>query len=109
MNQQSLTDCLRACHACADACNYCSVACLDEDNVATMASCIKLDIDCAALCSLAAGFMARKSTHAKSICLACAKICEDCAEECDKHDHEHCKDCAKACRECAAACQKMAA
>ena len=69
--------------------------------------CIRLDIDCAAICELAAGFVARGSEHAEHILRECADICNDCAEECEKHGHhmEHCRKCAEACRACAEACE----
>jgi len=74
-----------------------------------MARCIALDIDCAAICQLAASAMARGSEHSKAICALCADICQSCAEECAKHQMEHCQQCAQACRECAQQCRKMAA
>lgn len=109
MAHQDLEKCIKACNACADACDHCSVACLEEKNVADMDDCIRLDIDCAALCRLASAFMARESMCATTLCRACAEVCNACADECEKHDHDHCKRCAKACRECATACQSMAA
>jgi hypothetical protein len=73
-----------------------------------MARCIALDIDCAQLCRVAAGFMARGSELASTICQACASVCEMCGDECSKYQMQHCQDCAKACRQCAAECRKMA-
>jgi len=73
-----------------------------------MAHCIALDIDCAAICRLAAGFMSRGSPFAKQICQLCAAVCQACAAECAKHTHEHCQQCAQACRRCAESLGKMA-
>lgn len=109
MAHEKYAECIQACNQCADACDHCSVACLEEANVQEMARCIQLDIDCAALCRLAAGFMARGSEFASVICSACADLCEACAEECEKHQHDHCKRCAQACRNCAEVCREMAA
>lgn len=109
MAHEKYADCIKACNVCADACDHCSVACLDEDNVAAMARCIRLDMDCAALCRLAAGYMARDSECVSTICRACADVCDACADECGKHDHDHCKQCAQACRDCAERCREMAA
>lgn len=93
---------------CATECHHCATACLDEQDVKMLSNCIKLDIDCAAICSLTAGFMARGSAHANHILAECAEICNACAEECEKHLHmQHCKDCAEACRKCAEACTQM--
>src|SRR3569832_1275654 len=48
-----------ACDACAQACDECAAACLREDDVKMMTACIRADIDCAALCRMVAGYMAR--------------------------------------------------
>lgn len=109
MSHQKYDNCIKVCNACADACDHCSVACLGESGVDRLARCIRLDIDCAALCRLAAGAMARGSEFAGAICRVCAEVCDACAEECEKHDHDHCRECARACRECAEECRKMAA
>ena len=90
---------------CAAECNHCANACLDEDDVKMLARCIKLDIDCAEICSLAISFVSRSSEHADHVLNECADICESCAEECEKHSHmEHCRRCAEVCRSCADAC-----
>lgn len=74
-----------------------------------LARCIKLDMDCAQICRLAAGYMARGSELAGMICNACADVCDACAEECEQHRQmEHCQRCADACRRCAAECRRMA-
>jgi hypothetical protein len=100
--------CIEACNACADACDHCATACLHEANPKPMARCIALDMDCAAICRLAAGFMARDSEVAGEICASCAAVCEACGAECEKHEMQHCKDCAEACRRCAEECRRMA-
>jgi hypothetical protein len=72
-----------------------------------MARCIALDIDCAQICRLAAGYMARGSEFAGTICQACAEICDACADECAKYQVGHCQECAQACRRCADECRRM--
>ena len=99
--------CMDACNTCADQCDNCAVSCLSETNVKEMTRCIALDMDCAAICRLAAGFIARDSEFTKHICECCAKICDACAEECAKHQNDHCRQCAEACRQCAIACRSM--
>ena len=106
MNQEYQA-CIDACNKCAVDCDHCAVACLSEENVSEMARCIALDMDCAAICRLAAGFMARGSDYTKEICELCAKICDACGEECAKHEADHCQKCAEACRQCASACRSM--
>ena len=73
-----------------------------------VARCIALDMDCAAICRLAAAAMARASDYAADICALCARICEACAKECQSHQHAHCQECAKACAHCARMCREMA-
>lgn len=108
MAHEQYASCIAACNDCADACDHCATACLDEKNVTAMARCIKLDIDCAALCRLAASYMARGSELASVICEACAQVCEECGEECAQHKMDHCQKCAEACRRCAEECRRMA-
>ena len=101
--------CIDACNACADACDHCSVACLHEPDPKPMARCIERDMDCAAICRMAASWMARDSELAGRICEACAEVCEACATECEKHSRmDHCRRCAEACRRCADECRRMA-
>lgn len=96
---------------CAAACNHCAVACLQEQDTKMLERCIRLDLDCAEICMLAASFVARDSEHANHILKECAEICEACAQECEKHaahGMEHCRMCAEACRQCAEACLHVA-
>ena len=101
--------CIQACYDCAQACDMCASACLGEEDPKMMAQCIANDIDCAALCRTAAGFMARGSALASELCGVCAAMCDACAEECAKHAMQHCQDCAAACRRCAEECRRMSA
>jgi hypothetical protein len=73
-----------------------------------MAKCIALDMDCAAVCQLAAAAIARGSDHAHAICRLCAEVCKACGDECSSHEAQHCKTCADACHRCAVACLAMA-
>ena len=107
MTTNQFQSCIEACYACAATCDTCASACLKEEDVKMMAGCIALDIDCADICRVAAGFMARGSQLASAICQACAEVCEACADECGKHEAQHCKDCAAACRRCAQECRSM--
>lgn len=90
---------------CVSACEFCANSCLDEDNVEEMTNCIRLDRDCADICSLAIKFLSRESKRAIHIIGTCADFCAECAEECEKHDHDHCIECAKACRQCEESCK----
>jgi hypothetical protein len=100
---------LEALAKCADECSHCLTACLDEQDVKMLARCIRLNIDCAEICRVISGFIARGSEHAPHMLPECAEICEDCARECDSHGHmEHCARCAQVCRDCAEACKVVA-
>lgn len=98
--QQRLTDCILAC-------NHCFDACLNEEHVGHMSDCIRLDRDCADICSLLLQAITRNSANVAVLAKACQEICEACATECSKHDHDHCQACAKACTECAQACSQL--
>ena len=94
---------------CASECNHCLTSCLDEQDVKMFSRCIKLDIDCAEICSLTASLLSRDSEHGHHLLKECAEVCDKCAEECEKHAKmgmEHCRKCAEACRACAEACHK---
>lgn len=101
--------CIQACQACVIACNHCAASCLREPEVAHMAGCIALDVDCSAMCAFAVGAMSRLSEKAADVCRLCAEFCDLCDAECRKHRADHCQACAQACRECASRCREMVA
>ena len=72
MAHANYQECIDACDACAQACDHCATACLQEPDVASLAECIRLDIDCAAICRLASGAMARGSSAVAELCAVCA-------------------------------------
>jgi hypothetical protein len=109
MAHEQYRACIEACNACATECNHCAAACLREDGIADLRECIRLDLDCAEICTFAAGYMARGSEFATDACALCADVCDACAEECERHDMEHCRECAAACRRCADECRQMSA
>lgn len=108
---ETLAACLRACGACEIACRSCADACLGEQDINPLRRCIRLNLDCAALCDATVDVASRTYSVDAAFLRAqielCARICETCAAECDKHahHHEHCKVCAEACRTCAEACR----
>ena len=107
MSHEQFASCIEACNACAVECGHCAAACLREDDPKALARCVSLDIDCAEVCRVAAGFMSRSSDLAAEICGFCADACEACGAECEKHDMDHCRKCAEACRRCAQECRRM--
>jgi hypothetical protein len=108
MTHHEYQPCIDACVRCAQECEHCAAACLNESDVGMLAECIRLDRDCAELCWAAAGFMSRGSRFVIDLCRVCGEACDACAAECDKHEHEHCHRCAAACRTCAEECYRMA-
>lgn len=93
---------------CAMECSHCAMACLDEEDVKMLTRCIKLNIDCADVCRLAASLLSRGSEHGLHLLDECAELCDACADECESHaDMGHCKKCAEVCRHCAGTCIEM--
>lgn len=108
MNHDKYQSCIDACIRCAQECEYCAIACVSEEGTHSLAQCIKLDMECAKICWLAASFLASDSNFAVEICEVCATICNSCAMECEKHkDMEHCRRCAEYCFTCAGECIEM--
>ena len=108
MDYHTYKACIDACLRCASICDHCAHACTLEDNVNMMATCIRLDMECSAICYAAARLMSMHSTKSGNICRLCADICAACARECERHDTDHCKECASACLYCEQECRKMA-
>jgi hypothetical protein len=109
MSQALYQDVIDACNRCASACDHCTAACLEEDNLAMMATCIRLDIQCAAICRLLALYLHHDSQFIPALATLCRTVCQNCAEECTQHAHEHCQACADACQACARACEVLPA
>jgi hypothetical protein len=107
MSHEKYKSCIEACQHCVITCINCAAMDLKEEHVNHMTRCIRLDLECAAICQASAQLMTLGSAHAHEHCRLCAKLCTECAEECEKHDNAHCKLCAEACRKCAAECLKM--
>lgn len=107
--QTNYDACMDACAKAIIACRTCANADLHEDHhLSMLVRCIKLDLDCSAICSLALQSMASNSEFAKQVCALCATVCNSCAEECRKHEKmEHCVACAKACSACASECERI--
>jgi hypothetical protein len=96
-------------YQCASVCNNCYQACLHEPEVKMMTTCIALDRECATICEITAGALARRSAYATQYISLCAEICQACHEECAKHNNEHCRQCAATCKECADLCRQYQA
>ena len=93
-------------------CNQCANACLEEKEVDMLRACIRIDLECAAICRATAGIMMLDGEYVDTLCQLCADICTACAEECRRHAEmgmEHCRICAEACEQCAEECIHMSA
>lgn len=91
---------------CVMACNHCFSSCLEEEDVKMMKDCIKLDKECAEVCSFTI-IMLHNSRFAGQYLDLCTQVCDACAEECGKHHNDHCRMCAEACKKCADACRQF--
>ena len=99
---------------CAETCTGCADACLGDDLVKELATCVRLNLDGADMCEATGKLIMRQAggvnadvlRHALLSCLAACRVC---AQECEKHasKHEHCRVCAEACRACEQACQAV--
>lgn len=113
-NGEAALRCIEAAAECALICTTCADACLAEDDVQAMVTCVRLNLDCAAVCDATATLLTRPS-HRDAPSLhaqleACIAICRACGEECERHGKkgmEHCAICAESCRECLEACEVM--
>lgn len=101
-------DLLEILHECMTDCNHCYNACLKEEDVNSMAMCIRLDWECADICGYLEQAISRSTPFISEIAAPCAKICEAYGSESKKHDHEHCQKCAETCFICAKACRNVA-
>jgi hypothetical protein len=114
-DERSLSDCIEACFECAQSCVACADACLDEENVAELRACIRLNLACADLCEITGRLLSRRLTPGDDLVRRQIDLtsiaCAQCAEECGRHAkmHAHCKICMEACRRCEATCRALTA
>lgn len=108
---ESLIRSIDECYDCAQACIACADACLAEDMVDKLKQCIRLNLDCADICSTTAALASRRTGSNADVLRQmigiCAVACRLCAEECERHasEHEHCRICAEECRRCEQVCR----
>lgn len=112
-NMQTLQECIDACFECAQVCNACADACLAEPDVQMVIHCIRLNNDCADICTTTGRALLRLTEPDTGVLRAqvqaCLSACQACGAECEKHKghHEHCGVCAENCHRCEQACQQM--
>ena len=108
-----LARCVEACVICATTCTSCADACLSEEMVKELAHCIRINLDCAAICATTGQILLRQTEPEWRLLYrqvqACQAACRACAATCDQHAqmHDHCRVCAAVCRDCEQACDKL--
>jgi hypothetical protein len=104
-----------ACFECEQTCTSCADACLAEDMVADLRTCIRRNLDCADVCGATGRVLSRQTAPdggtLRAVLEACATACRACGDECASHAdmHEHCRVCAESCRRCEQACRDLLA
>lgn len=94
---------LRRLDECVQVSQICADACLAADEVASLRMCIRLNLDCAAVCAAGAAVVGRlvapDGAVLRAVLDACVAACEACATECRRHaaHHDHCRICAETC------------
>ena len=115
-NPDALAACIDACMECAMTCTSCADACLaEEQHLQHLVRCIRLNLDCADICTTTGAIMSRRTMRDESVLRAqlqaCIAACRACGDECENHARdmhmEHCAVCAAACRRCEQACQQL--
>lgn len=115
VDRDKLEACIAACFECAQTCTACADACLAEDMVTELTSCIRKNLDCAEICATTGTVLSRQTGNnadvTKALLQACRTACNTCADECEQHGdgHDHCRVCAEACRRCEQACADLLA
>ncbi len=112
-DREMLIRCIDACADCAQSCTQCADDCLAEVDVAELTKCIRLNLDCADICSTTGRVLARQTAPdwgaVASMLRTCDEACQACGDECETHAArmEHCRVCASECLRCAEACRQL--
>jgi hypothetical protein len=99
---------IEGCSTCAIACEAALAQLVGGTLQVPMARLPNLLQDCADICRLTTGYLARTSEMAEAMCVLCASLCASCADECDKQQEQSFRQCAQACRRCAEECRRTA-
>lgn len=108
-SESEMKHCIDACHECHRICSATIPHCLEMGGRHAEMRHIRLMIDCAEICAVAASLMSRGSELHADLCGVCAEACRKCAESCERlADDAQMARCAEICRHCADACAAMA-
>ena len=83
-HSEAMSRCIDACFNCVETCTACADACLSERDVSHLVACIRLNLDCAAVCNATGNIMARsnKAGHRQLLeaqLANCIAFCRACA------------------------------
>lgn len=116
VDRQLLARTIDAVVDCANTCTNCADACLGEDEPHKMVKCVRLNLDCADVCTATARVLSRQTEYDANVTRAqvqaCIAACRACGDECAMHGEngmEHCATCAEHCRRCEQACEELLA
>lgn len=113
LDHDVLVACIEACFDCQQVCTSCADACLSEEKVDNLRSCIRLNLDCADLCGATGRLLSRQTAPnwevVRAQLQALLQSANACGDECEQHaeKHEHCRTCMESCRQCAASCREL--
>jgi hypothetical protein len=113
LDRHALAEAIDLIIECGETCTACADACLSEGDVAELATCIRVNMDCADVCNATARVLSRLNEDdgfvSRAMLDACALACWSCGEECGSHAamHDHCRLCADACRQAERACREL--
>ncbi len=97
----------------AHAATACADACLAERAVDRLRLCIRLDLDCADVCTATARMLTRQLEPDLAVLRQavelCLEACRSAADECERHAvlNDACRLCMEACRTAEAACDAL--
>lgn len=113
MSTEAVAQCIERLQDCAQACTACADACLAEDMIGQLRTCIRLNMDCADICMTTERSLSRMTgadlTVVRSLLDTCMVATRACGMECRRHAemHEHCRICADACHDAEQACMQL--
>ena len=100
---------------CANTCTQCADACLSEQDVAAVVKCVRLNLDCADICTATSRVVSRQTEYDANVTRAqleaCIAVCKSCGDECQGHAEHmgHCRVCAESCQRCEEVCRELVA
>jgi hypothetical protein len=113
LDADALVSCIDAARHAATVTTVCADACLAEDDVVAMRTCIRRCLDTADVAAATAAVLSRQVAMDLGLVRvaleACAVAAKRCAVECELHagSHEHCRICAQACGDLYAASRSL--